>query len=42
MASAKRVTNLTEIKSGEGEGKDRIIAETKEMDKKTEGKGIEA
>lgn len=29
------------MKSGGGEGKDGI-AETKEMDKKTEGKGIEA
>lgn len=42
MASAGRGTNLKEMKSGRGEGKDGIIAETKEMDKKTERKGIEA
>lgn len=30
------------MESGGGEGKDGIITETKEMDKKTEGKGTEA
>lgn len=42
MASLGRGTNLKEMESGGGEGKDGIITETKEMDKKTEGKGTEA
>lgn len=42
MASVGRGTNLKEMKRGGGEGKDGIIAETKEMDKKTEGERIEA
>lgn len=42
MASVGRGTNLKENKSGGGEGRDGIIAETKEMAKKTEGKGTEA
>lgn len=42
MASVGRGANLKEMKSGGGKGKDGIIAEAKEMDKKTEGNGTEA
>lgn len=42
VASVGRGTNLKEMKTGRGEGKDGIITEAKEMDKKTEGKGTEA